>query len=269
MINAFSFYLATKLDKVNSRTPTHTRIPGFQPFGFQSGLYDGDTALVQFGARWYDAASGRWLSKDPILLEGGLNLYVFCGNDPVNFADPWGRCEEAGGFRGGWWNPMNWRRGLYTGDPRASDVFYGECIDAAGQTLIETYPGGGFAIGFSAQGGGSSGGQTGGGIVVALNWTDIIQGGLYGVAGGGAHVGSGGSITLDVSPHCYNDINQFSGSSLVVGGSWTIAGAAVGGEAVIPTNGSDGYVTFSVGAGLGTPGEGHVFVTRTWVNRVF
>ena len=64
--------------------------PGFQPFGFQSGLYDPDTALVQFGARWYDAASGRWLSKDPILLEGGLNLYVFCGNDPVNFADPTG-----------------------------------------------------------------------------------------------------------------------------------------------------------------------------------
>jgi len=30
------------------------------------------------------------LSKDPIGLEGGLNLYVFCGNDPVNFVDPWG-----------------------------------------------------------------------------------------------------------------------------------------------------------------------------------
>ena len=29
--------------------------PGFQPFGFQSGLYDADTTLVQFGARWYDA----------------------------------------------------------------------------------------------------------------------------------------------------------------------------------------------------------------------
>ena len=69
--------------------------PGFQPFGFQSGLYDADTSLVQFGARWYDAASGRWLSKDPILLEGGLNLYVFCGNDPVNYCDPSGLCEEG------------------------------------------------------------------------------------------------------------------------------------------------------------------------------
>ena len=43
--------------------------------------------MVQFGARWYDPATGRWLSKDPILLEGGFNLYVFCGNDPVNKFD--------------------------------------------------------------------------------------------------------------------------------------------------------------------------------------
>ena len=50
--------------------------------------------MVQFGARWYDAKTGRWLSKDPILLKGGLNLYVFCGNDPVNYCDPSGLCED-------------------------------------------------------------------------------------------------------------------------------------------------------------------------------
>ena len=33
------------------------------------------------------------MSKDPIGLEGGLNLYVFCGNNPVNFVDPWGEDE--------------------------------------------------------------------------------------------------------------------------------------------------------------------------------
>jgi RHS repeat-associated protein len=70
--------------------------PGFQPFGFKSGLYDSDTGLVHFGARWYDPATGRWISKDPILLAGGLNLYAFCGNDPVNFSDPWGLCEKTG-----------------------------------------------------------------------------------------------------------------------------------------------------------------------------
>jgi hypothetical protein len=40
--------------------------------------------------RWYDAETGRWLSKDPIGLSGGLNLYVFCGNTPIAFVDSFG-----------------------------------------------------------------------------------------------------------------------------------------------------------------------------------
>ena len=40
--------------------------PGFQPFGFKSGLYDSDTGLVHFGPRWYDPETGRWISKDPL-----------------------------------------------------------------------------------------------------------------------------------------------------------------------------------------------------------
>ncbi len=88
VVNADSGAVAQRVDYDSFGRVLADTSPGFQPFGFQSGLYDPDTALVQFGARWYDAASGRWLSKDPILLEGGFNLYAFCGNDPVNFADP-------------------------------------------------------------------------------------------------------------------------------------------------------------------------------------
>ena len=36
-----------------------------------------------------------WLSKDPIGLSGGLNLYVYCSNDPVNRRDPFGLCEDG------------------------------------------------------------------------------------------------------------------------------------------------------------------------------
>ena len=59
-------------------------------FLFQGREYDYDTALYYFRNRWYEPETGRWLSPDPIGISGGLNLYAFCGNDPVNFVDPWG-----------------------------------------------------------------------------------------------------------------------------------------------------------------------------------
>jgi RHS repeat-associated protein len=65
---------------------------GLQPFGFAGGLYDELTGLVRFGARDYDAETGRWTAKDPIGFEGGsLGLFVYNENDPVNRTDPDGR----------------------------------------------------------------------------------------------------------------------------------------------------------------------------------
>jgi RHS repeat-associated protein len=65
--------------------------PGFQPFGFAGGLYDRDTGLVRFGARDYDASTGRWANKDPIRFRGETtNLYEYGLGDPVNFIDPTG-----------------------------------------------------------------------------------------------------------------------------------------------------------------------------------
>lgn len=61
--------------------------PGFQPFGFAGGIYDQDTQLTRFGARDYDAEIGRWTSKDLIGFGGGVNLYGYTFNDPVNFVD--------------------------------------------------------------------------------------------------------------------------------------------------------------------------------------
>ena len=51
----------------------------------------GATGLYYFRARWYDPVWGRWLSNDPIGISGGLNQYVFCANNPVNFTDPFGQ----------------------------------------------------------------------------------------------------------------------------------------------------------------------------------
>jgi len=66
--------------------------PGFQPFGFAGGLYDLDTKLVRFGARDYDAETGRWTSKDPIGFKGKTtNLYGYVFNNPINFHDATGK----------------------------------------------------------------------------------------------------------------------------------------------------------------------------------
>jgi len=68
--------------------------PSFQPFGFGGGIFDPQTALTHFGARDFDAGSGRWTSKDPILFAAGdTNLFQFGGGDPVNTRDPTGLQE--------------------------------------------------------------------------------------------------------------------------------------------------------------------------------
>ena len=65
--------------------------PGFQPFGFAGGLYDQHTGLTRFGARDYDAQTGRWTVKDPLRFAGGdTNLYGYVLTDPINNKDSLG-----------------------------------------------------------------------------------------------------------------------------------------------------------------------------------
>ena len=59
-------------------------------YRFQGRERSAVTGLANFRMRWYDAVTGRWLSKDPIGLNGGLNLYAFCGNTPISLVDAFG-----------------------------------------------------------------------------------------------------------------------------------------------------------------------------------
>ena len=51
---------------------------------------DAQTGLYYVRARWYDPFLGRFMSEDPIGLEGGINQYAYALNDPVNLSDPTG-----------------------------------------------------------------------------------------------------------------------------------------------------------------------------------
>ena len=59
-------------------------------YRFQCREWSAATGLINFRMRWYDPETGRWLSKDPIGLSGGLNLYEFCNDDPAYGMDPFG-----------------------------------------------------------------------------------------------------------------------------------------------------------------------------------
>ncbi len=49
-----------------------------------------ESEFIYYGYRYYNPSTGRWLSRDPIEEKGGLNLYGFVGNVPINSVDPLG-----------------------------------------------------------------------------------------------------------------------------------------------------------------------------------
>ncbi|MDD5063724.1 MAG: RHS repeat-associated core domain-containing protein [Phycisphaerae bacterium] len=61
-------------------------------YGFTGEQFDSSSELLYLRARYYNPAAGRFLSRDPIGYEGGINLYAYVRNNPVNYTDPKGKC---------------------------------------------------------------------------------------------------------------------------------------------------------------------------------
>ncbi|NLX06393.1 MAG: RHS repeat-associated core domain-containing protein [Phycisphaerae bacterium] len=61
------------------------------PLRFSSKYTDAETGLAYFGYRYYNSGMGRWINRDPIEEEGGINIYCFVANSPPNLCDPDGR----------------------------------------------------------------------------------------------------------------------------------------------------------------------------------
>ena len=65
------------------------------PFRYRGYYYDQETRLYYLQSRYYDPATGRFISPDSIeylapAVIHGLNLYAYCGNNPVNYSDDTG-----------------------------------------------------------------------------------------------------------------------------------------------------------------------------------
>ena len=70
-------------------------VGNLNPFRYKGYYYDNETKLYFVSSRYYCPELCRWISPDSIeYLDpesiNGLNLYAYCGNDPVNRFDPTG-----------------------------------------------------------------------------------------------------------------------------------------------------------------------------------
>ena len=82
--------------------------PSFrQPYAFTAREWDRETGLYFYRTRYYDPMEGRFISKDPIAIEGNIythrmnipllqyvssisNPYLYTENNPIRFIDPSG-----------------------------------------------------------------------------------------------------------------------------------------------------------------------------------
>jgi RHS repeat-associated protein len=62
-------------------------ITGENPFRFSTKFTDRESGFLYYGFRYYNPETGRWLNRDPLEEQGGINLYLFALNNAVNSFD--------------------------------------------------------------------------------------------------------------------------------------------------------------------------------------
>jgi RHS repeat-associated protein len=176
-------------------------------FGYTSHYRHASSGLLLAHYRAYDPELGRWLSRDPIAEDGGLNLYAYAGNRPPSSMDPDGllTTDYHLGFGGHFHTPF----GGGSGGLNAGIVFG---TDRNGRMQIQPFLAGNLGAGFGASAGGgfsagsshSPGGTLGdfGGHAVGPEVSGSILGRL--TVGTNAPPGKPGSGTLNERARAYN-----------------------------------------------------------------
>ncbi|MCK5356108.1 MAG: RHS repeat protein, partial [Methyloprofundus sp.] len=207
-----------------------------QPIRFSTKYYDADTGLSDYGYRFYIAATGRWLNRDPIEETGGVNLYGFVGNSSINFIDPYGRFGLPGaaagfvaGGIGGWISGGNW-------ESAAAGATAGYVIGVTGAYLFPaTSAIGAMALGAISNGAASGLGQFLGNVITGKCLTDRDNYSVFAAIVAG--VGGGIAARLDIAIKGYFTTRAATSFSTITEGFAVGMGERTG-SIVSPVSGS-------------------------------
>ena len=62
----------------------------FNPWLFTGRQFDQESGLYFYRNRYYEPRAGRFITRDPIGIVGGINLYGYVKNNPIDWFDPFG-----------------------------------------------------------------------------------------------------------------------------------------------------------------------------------
>jgi len=196
--------------------------------GYAGYFYHANSGLNLTLYRAYDPDAGRWLSRDPMGERGGLNLYGYVGNSPIDEVD-------SMGLSGGTFYSSHPHPDEHYGPMFNSPFSFGIQVTVAAEAGISYGAGGNYtwgfglfynpATGFSA-GGFQSGGVFSGGPPASLNIPDspsCTPSSVWGSAGGigiGPWISNAGSPSDLGGPFDQTNYNTeyVSGSAAEAGG---------------------------------------------------
>ena len=147
-------YTYTAYGEVTKQIIKQRNVSTYNSFLYKGYYYDVETELYWVSSRYYSPELCRWISLDSIeYLDpqsiNGLNLYAYCGNDPINKYDPTGHFAITlttlligGLIAGAIGAGIGFGTAVYKDVKEDGVWFNGDWTDCVGRTL------GGFVAGF-------------------------------------------------------------------------------------------------------------------------